>query len=107
MLKLLLNIVTFGIEALVILSNKFLYACVKQSAAFELSHVLTPSINSSVLQVGKQVVVTQSKIGAVRRVVKQPPVEILQQCSSASICMRMHIVMGSTTPYVSIPCLLF
>jgi hypothetical protein len=30
-LKLLLNIVTAGIEALVILENKFLYACVKES----------------------------------------------------------------------------
>jgi hypothetical protein len=30
MLKLLLNIVTAGIEALVVLGNKFLYACVKE-----------------------------------------------------------------------------
>jgi hypothetical protein len=29
-LKLLLNIVTAGIEALVALGNKFLYACVKE-----------------------------------------------------------------------------
>jgi hypothetical protein len=59
----------------------------KKSAAIELSHVLTPSINSSlllkccdpepVLQVGKQVVVAQSEIRAVRRVVKQVPVDML------------------------------
>jgi hypothetical protein len=51
-LKLLLNVDTTGIEALV-LSGKFLYAC-------ELSHILTPSINSlllrskPVLQVGNR-----------------------------------------------------
>jgi hypothetical protein len=48
------------------------YDCVKKSAACELSHVLTPSINSSlsvkrcerqpVLQAGKQVVVARSEI---------------------------------------------
>jgi hypothetical protein len=44
-----------------------------------------------VLQVGKQVVVTRRKIRAVRRVVKQLPVKVLQQCSSASSCMRTCI----------------
>jgi hypothetical protein len=67
----------------------------KKSAACELSHVSTPSINFSfllncwslpVLQVGKQVVVARSEIRAVRRVVKQLPVEKLQQCSSVSSC---------------------
>jgi hypothetical protein len=53
-----------------------------------------------VLRVDKQVVVAQSEIMAVRRVVKQLPAEMLQQCSSASSCMRMQ-------PYVSIPRLLF
>jgi hypothetical protein len=79
-----------------------LYAWSKKSATCELSHVLTPSIISSlllkhrfqiVLQVGEQVVVIQSEIWAVRGVVKQLPVEMLQQCSSASSCMQMRIVM--------------
>jgi hypothetical protein len=48
-LKLLLNIVTARTEALVISGNKFMHACVKKSAACELSHVLTPSICSSLL----------------------------------------------------------
>jgi hypothetical protein len=46
---LLLNLVTPGIEALVVSGNKFLYAGVEKSAACELSHILTPSINSSLL----------------------------------------------------------
>jgi hypothetical protein len=89
----------------------------KNFAPFDLSHVLTPSINSSlllkswqpVLHVGKQVVVAWSEIRAVRRVVKQLPVEMLPQCSSASSwCGR--VLSWKTTvriPYVSIPCLLF
>jgi hypothetical protein len=48
-LKLLLNIVTTGTEALVILGNKFCMPVSKKSAACELSHILTPSINSSLL----------------------------------------------------------
>jgi hypothetical protein len=47
-LNVLLNLVTAGIEVLVS-GDKFLYACVKESAACELSHVLTLSINSSLL----------------------------------------------------------
>jgi hypothetical protein len=47
-LKLHLNVVTAGIEALVISGNNFSYACVK-SAVCELSHILRPSINSSLL----------------------------------------------------------
>jgi hypothetical protein len=46
-----------------------------------------------VLQVGKQVVVVWSEIGAVKRVVKLLPVEMLQQCSSVSSCLRMCTVM--------------
>jgi hypothetical protein len=71
-----------------------------KSAACELKHVLPPSINSSLLlkhfdpkpllQVGKQVVVAQSEIRVVRRVVKQLPVETLQQYSSASSRIRMR-----------------
>jgi hypothetical protein len=59
----------------------------KKSAACELAQVSTPSINSSLLlkrldlnQFFRQVVVTRSEIRAVRRVVKQLPVEMLQQC---------------------------
>jgi hypothetical protein len=84
----------------------------KKSAACELSHVLTPSINSLlfkccdhnqlIIQVGKQVVVAWSEIRTVRRVIQQLPVEMLQQCSSASSCphMRTHIDMEEhyTTP---------
>jgi hypothetical protein len=48
-LKLLLKVVIAGIEALVS-GNKFVYACVKKkSAACELSHVLSPSINTLLL----------------------------------------------------------
>jgi hypothetical protein len=48
-LKLLLNVVTAGIEALVVLGNKFCEPVSKKSDTCELSHVLTPSINSSLL----------------------------------------------------------
>jgi hypothetical protein len=48
-LKLLLNVVTAGIEALVASGNKFCMPVSKKSAACELSHVLIPSINFSLL----------------------------------------------------------
>jgi hypothetical protein len=48
-LKLLLNVVTAGSEALVASRNEYLHACVKKSAACDLSQALTPSINSSLL----------------------------------------------------------
>jgi hypothetical protein len=48
-LKLLLNVVTARIEALVVSGNKLLYALSKKSAAYDISHSLTPSINSSLL----------------------------------------------------------
>jgi hypothetical protein len=48
MLKLRLSVVTAGIEV-VASENKFLNAYVKESAACELSYILTPSINSSLL----------------------------------------------------------
>jgi hypothetical protein len=106
-LKLVLNIVIAGIEALFVSGKKFLSACVKQSAACELSHVFKPYINSLVdalssqpiFQAGKQVVVALSKIRAVRRVVKQLPVEMLQQCWSASSCMWICVVMKHYTRY--------
>jgi hypothetical protein len=82
-LKLHLNPATSEIEKLVVWGNKFCTPVSKKFAACELIHVLTPSINSSLLlkqavpQIGKQVVAVQSEIRAVRWVVKQLPVEIL------------------------------
>jgi hypothetical protein len=82
----------------------------KKSATCEFSHIWhLPStthycwsvVTQAVLQVGKQVVVTQSEIRSVRSV------EVLQQRWSASSCMRMCVVMASTTLDVSIQCLLF
>jgi hypothetical protein len=101
--KLLLNLVTFGIEALVLSRNKFLYACVKEvcrlwaQPRFDTFHqlrIIVEALRSQpVLQKGKRVVVAQSEIRTVRRVVKQLPVQMLQQCSSASSSMRTHIDM--------------
>jgi hypothetical protein len=48
-LKLILNVVTAGIEALVVPGNKFCMPVSKKSAACELSHVLTPFITFSLL----------------------------------------------------------
>jgi hypothetical protein len=53
------------------------------------------------------VVVAGSEVGAVRKVVKQLPVEMLQQYSSASRCMRTRSVMEELYIGVSIPRLLF
>jgi hypothetical protein len=44
-----------------------------------------------------------SEIRPVRRVVKQLPVEMLQQCSSASSCSRCTLSWRSTPPDVGIP----
>jgi hypothetical protein len=55
----------------------------KKPVACELSRVLTPSINYSLLLkpcYPKQVVVAWNEIKAVRRVVKQLPVKMLRQC---------------------------
>jgi hypothetical protein len=38
-------------------------------------------------------IVARSEFMAVRRVVKQLPVEMLHQCLSASSCIRMRIIM--------------
>jgi hypothetical protein len=83
-LKLLSNIVTAKIEALVLLGNKFRYACVKEvwcllaQPCFDIFHqllIIVEALSSqSVPQVGRQVVVAWSEIRAVRRVVKQLPV---------------------------------
>jgi hypothetical protein len=62
------------------------------------------------------VVVSWSKIRAVKRLVKKLPVEMLQHCSSASSCMWMCIVMEKhytgcqhSTPFVlnGRPCAVF
>jgi hypothetical protein len=90
----------------------------EKSAACELSHVLTLSINlllfealwsQSVLEIGKQVVVAWSEIRALRTVVKQLPVEMLQQCSSASSCLWTLIVtqVHYTGSYYSTPFVLY
>jgi hypothetical protein len=61
----------------------------KKSATCELTPVLDTfdhliifevMWSQPVLEVGKQVVVPRSEIRALRRVVKQFPVEVLQQC---------------------------
>jgi lipid-A-disaccharide synthase-like uncharacterized protein len=95
-LKLLLKVVTAGTDELS--GNKFLFACVKEvchlwaQSCFDTLDQLLVIIeelwSQPVLQVGKQVVVTQSKVRAVRRAVKQLLVEMFQQCSSVSSCMR-------------------
>jgi hypothetical protein len=79
--------VTAGTEALVVLGNKFLYACVKEVCCLELGHFLTPSVDlgwSSNPQL---------------------------QCSSsarmqAAVC-RLAFLKRGTTLDISIPCLLF
>jgi hypothetical protein len=100
--KLFPYVVTAGIEALAVSGNMFCVPVSKKSAACDLSNVLTSSINSSlllklwtqpVLQISKQVVVARREIRTVRTVVRQLPVEMLQQCSIASSCMRARIVM--------------
>jgi hypothetical protein len=57
----------------------------------ELNHVLIPPIDSLFLKrcdtIQFWVVITQIKTRTVRRVVKQLPVEMIQQCSSGNICM--------------------
>jgi hypothetical protein len=83
----------------------------RKFVACELRHVSTPSINSTLLlkrydsnQLSKQVAVARSEI---RAVVKQLPVEMLQQFPSASSCMRTGIIMTEhytgcqhSTPFV-------
>jgi hypothetical protein len=49
-LKLLLNVATAGIEALIVSGKKFCLPVSKKSATCELSHVLTPSFNSLLLK---------------------------------------------------------
>jgi hypothetical protein len=101
-LKLLLNLVTAETEALVISDTKICsYVYVKEVCRLwtqprfgtfsQLLIVVEALWSQPVLQVGKQVVVARSEIRAIRMVVKQLPVEMLQQCSSASSCMRTRI----------------
>jgi hypothetical protein len=99
--KLLLNVVTPGIEALIITGNKFLYSCVKELCCLwaqprfdtcQLLVIVEALWSQPVLRVGKQVLIARSEIRVVRTVVKQLQVEMPQQCSSVSSCMRAHIV---------------
>jgi hypothetical protein len=88
-LRLLVNVVTPGIEAVVLSGNKFLYACVRGACRlwaqprFVICHqflnIAEALWSQPVIQVGTSV------IRAVRRVVKQLPVDMLQQCSSATV----------------------
>jgi hypothetical protein len=76
-LKLLMNLVTAGIEALSLWGNKFLYACVKEvcrlwsQSRFDTLHqllIITEALwYQPVLQVRKQVLVARGEIRAVRR----------------------------------------
>jgi hypothetical protein len=100
--KLLLNLVAVGIETLV-WGNKFLYVCVREvchlwaELCFDTYHqlliIVEPLWSQPVLQVHKQVAVDRSEIMAGRRVVKQLPVDILKQCSTASNYKQTRIVM--------------
>jgi hypothetical protein len=102
-LKLLINVVTGGIEALVVSENNFLCSCVKQVCPlwaqpyFDTFHQLLIIVEAlwsqSLLQAGKKLVVVRSEIRAVRWVVKQLPVEMFRQYSNASSCMWTRIVM--------------
>jgi hypothetical protein len=102
-LKLLLNVVADKTEAHVTSGNKFLHACVKEVCCLwaqpcldtfhQLLIIVEVPRSQPVLQVGKDVVVAQSKIRAVRWVFKQLPIDMLQQCPSASRCMWTCIVM--------------
>jgi hypothetical protein len=87
--KLLLNVVTAGIEAPVILENRFLYAYVKDVCSlwaqsrfdtFQQLIIVEALRYQPVLQIGKKVTVAWSEIKAVGKVVKQLPAEMLQQC---------------------------
>jgi hypothetical protein len=103
MIKLLLNVDITIIEALVVSGNKFWYACVKRSLPPVSSvtfwylastpHYCWSAVIPTSSSGRQQVVVIWSEIRVLRRVVKQLPVEMFQQCSSARSCTQMHIVM--------------
>jgi hypothetical protein len=93
-LKLLLNEITARTEALVTSGDNFLCACVKEVCCLwaqpcldifrQLLIIVQVLWSQPVLQAGKLVVVAQSLIRAVRRVVNQVPAAMLQWCWSAS-----------------------
>jgi hypothetical protein len=56
--------------------------------------MLKPCDPSQIIRKVNRVVVARREIRAVRRVVKQLPVEVLQQYSSASKFMRTRIFIG-------------
>jgi hypothetical protein len=115
-LKVFLNAITAGNEAFVS-GNTFLYVCVKEVyrlgalSRFDTSQQLLITVEAlwsqPILQVGKQVVVARSENRVVRRMVKQHPAEMLEQCASASSCMWTRDVMQEhytvcqhSTPFV-------
>jgi hypothetical protein len=114
--KLFLNSVAAGTEALVVSGNEFFNACVKEVCrlwaqprldTFKQLIIAETLWSHPLLQVGKQVVVARSEIRALRRVAKQLPVQMLQQCSIASSLCGRAMSWCSTTPDVNIPCLYF
>lgn len=94
-----------------------LYSCVKEifplwaRQRFDTFHILLTIVEAlwsqSAIQESKQVVVSRNESRAVRRVVKQFPVEKLHHCSSASnyhVCPNAH-AHGRALHCVSIPLL--
>jgi hypothetical protein len=87
MLKLLLNVVVAGIEALVVSGNKFMYAHIKEvwrlwtqprfGPFHQLLFIVETLWSQPDLQVGKRVVIARNEFRALRGVVKQLPVEML------------------------------
>jgi hypothetical protein len=57
------------------------------------SHIAQVLSPEPVLRIGKQAVLARSEIGTARRVVKQLPAQMLQQCPCASSCMWMRSAM--------------
>jgi hypothetical protein len=114
---LLLNIGTAKIEALAMWGNKFLYSCVKEACYlwsephFDTFHrliIVEALLSKPVLQVGKQVVVVQSEIRAVRRVVR-PQLKCSSSAQVQTVVYRRALSWRSPTSTldVSIPHLLF
>jgi hypothetical protein len=93
--KLLLNVVVAGIEELVS-GNKFLYACVKEVHRLGAQLRFDTSINSSLLLKHFD---SNHFFKAVRRVVKQLALEMLQQCTSM-VTEKHYTGCQHSTPFV-------
>jgi hypothetical protein len=117
-LKSLLNTDTIRIYMPVTSGNTFCVSATKKSVTCKLGHVYFDTFyqlfisavvlrSQPVLQGGKQVVIAQSEINDVRSVVKQLPVEMLKQFSSARSVCGHALLWSSTTPDASIPSLSF